>query len=99
MTKLANQYKSQSVAELEKSMKEIKLEMAKLIIEKKVKTQKNKCIKTKNQLKRKMCFDKVGSEVEKQGLKQKCPDMTNQMRSEFQNQESQMYPGQPASIQ
>ncbi len=41
MTKLANQYKSQSVGELEKSLKEIKLEIAKLSIERKVKPQKN----------------------------------------------------------
>lgn len=41
MTKFANQYRSQSVKELEASLVEIKLEMAKLAVEQKVKPQKN----------------------------------------------------------
>lgn len=65
----------------------------------KIRKEADSCLKIKDAAKRKMCFDKIGEEIQKVGFEQACGDMANSLKSEYQSKEAQMYPGQPASIQ
>ena len=64
----------------------------------KIHQEADKCLKIKDTPKRKMCFDKVGEEIQKSGAEQACSDMINATKSEYQGKEGQAYPGQPSSI-
>jgi len=57
------------------------------------------CINTKDQAKRKACFDKIGEKVESSGAGQACGETINAMKSEYMAKEAKMFPNQPASMQ
>jgi hypothetical protein len=64
----------------------------------KIKKKTDSCLKIKVQAKRKVCFDKVGEEIEKTGAHDACGDALNQLKAEVQQLEAQKYPGEPPSI-
>lgn len=66
---------------------------------KKVKTEGGKCLKIKEQAQRKICFDKIGQEIEKKNAGDACGEALNPLKAEFQSQEAQKYPGEAPSIQ
>jgi hypothetical protein len=63
-----------------------------------IRKQADKCLSTKDQPKRKACFDKIGQKIQESGAEQECGPAFDQLKSEYQGKEAQMYPGQPSSM-
>ncbi len=58
----------------------------------------DQCLATKDQAKRKACFDKIGQKIQESGAESSCGPAFDQLKSEYQAKEAQMYPGQPSSM-
>ena len=64
-----------------------------------IKQEADQCIKIKEQMQRKMCFEKIGQSIQKTAPNGGCDQALNPIKKEYMAKEKQLYPTQPSALE